>query len=77
MKLDTITRTKWTTKPLKDGWYWRKSKVDDPEPDIVEIVNGVIIDSQPKDSYGAGWEVYEHAEFNGWLWYGPLEVPPP
>lgn len=70
---------KWrkTTKPLEDGWYWRKCKDDDPEPDIIEVVNGVIVDTQTMDGFGANWKVYEHDEFEGWLWFGPLEVPSP
>lgn len=63
--------------PLEDGWYWRKCTADDPEPDIVEVSNGVIVDTQVMDSFGTRREVYEHEEFKGWLWYGPLEIPLP
>ena len=64
-----------TDQPLKDGWYWRKCKADDPDPDCVEVINGIIIDSRPIDSHGAKWEIYEHNYFGGWLWYGPLKIP--
>ena len=65
-----------TNKPLADGWYWRKCQIDDPDPECIEVINGIIVDKRPKDSYGIEWEVYEHDEFGRWWWYGPLQVPP-
>lgn len=66
-----------TDKPLPDGWYWRKCHlVEDTDPNVIEVINGIIVDSRPIDSYGANWEVYEHDEFKGWWWWGPLNIPP-
>ena len=60
-----------TNNPLKDGWYWRKCNESDPDPECLQICNGMIIDKQPTDSYGAVWEIYEHQDYNG-LWQGPI-----
>jgi len=59
---------------LDDGWYWWKAGEDDYEPEVLEVTNGVVVDSRPLDSYGAVWEVYEHDNFGG-LWSGPIEIP--
>lgn len=63
-----------TEGPLYDGWYWWRCNKDDPWPEVMEIINGVIIDSIPADSYGALWNVIEHTDYSG-EWYGPLEIP--
>jgi len=63
-------------KPLPDGWYWRKCKIDDLDPECIEVCNGIMVDKRPRDSHGLEWEVYEHDEFTGFWWYGPLEIPP-
>ena len=60
---------------LEDGWYWRKASMDDPEPDCVEVSNGVYEDKEPADSHGAEWRVVECDDFSDWWWYGPIEVP--
>ena len=59
---------------LTDGWYWWKAGIEDTEPEVLEVINGIIVDKRPADSYGFEWEVYEHNNFGG-LWYGPLTVP--
>ena len=65
-----------TEQPLPDGWYWRKAGISDSDPDVIQVINEIMVDSRPIDSYGANWEVYEHDEFIGWWWYGPLNIPP-
>jgi len=64
-----------TTEPLPDGWYWRKCRIDDSDPECIEVCNGIYVDTEPIDSYG-GSRVVELDAFSGWWWYGPLEVPP-
>lgn len=64
-----------TTAPLSDGWYWRKCTPNDSDPDVIEVCNGVMIDTQPIDSYGGKWEIYENPEFSGWWFWGPIECP--
>ncbi len=68
---------KWmkTNKPLEDGWYWRKCKKDDPEPDIVEVCNGVYWDTETLDGWGDHWVLCECEIFKGWLWCGPIRSP--
>ena len=65
-----------TDKPLTDGWYWRKCKADDPDPECIQVINGIYVDKEPVDSHGIEWRMIELDEFKGWWWYGPLEVPP-
>ena len=65
-----------TDKPLADGWYWRKCKIDDPDPECIQVINGIYVDTEPMNSYGTEWRQVELDSFSGWWWYGPLEVPP-
>ena len=56
--------------PSADGWYIWRNGPDWPKTDYrcVEIANGVIVDAEPMDSYGAGWRVVEcepYGQFKG------------
>ena len=70
--------TKWVNSPetLEDGFYWWRygEKCSQDNYEILQVCNGIIVDTRPIDSYGINWEVYEHKDFSG-EWSGPI-IPP-
>jgi len=60
------------TMPLSDGWYRWRCGPQDPDPECLQVCNGVIMDIRPKDSWGTDWERYEHRDFSG-QWSGPID----
>ena len=80
--IETLTRwrrslermvRRWAFGPLPpdaDGWYiWRNSPTwPKHEYKCIEIANGVMVDTEPVDSYGAEWRVVEckpYGQFRG------------
>ncbi len=66
-----------TESALSDGWYWWRLNPDWPkfEYKVFEVINGIIVDSEPIDSYGMEWRVVEHNDFDVGEWWGPINKP--
>ena len=64
---------RWVYGPLPegaDGWYFWRNSPDWPKDcyQCIEVANGVMVDTEPVDSYGAEWRVVEckpYGQFRG------------
>ncbi|NQS88818.1 hypothetical protein HQ584_03385 [Patescibacteria group bacterium] len=75
LELEPLPSSWGTTKgPLQDGWYFWIPVLSSDDFECLEICNGVIIDTRPKDSHGVEWEQYEHTDYSGY-WMGPIKPP--